>query len=289
MAVQWNTGILLHAAVVTQEFPERPFAFDMAARIEIAFDDVFGIGRHADVTGDAFHHVKRRAAQARDETELVDRHAHRCRDHVDGMRAHGERDRQLLAARRMRFIDRAQIAGADEIDAGLVLAAQHQPADADIGHAGLAVAHIIDRSGDIRRAIEPVGKMHRQRGEIDLIAREHDFLHRRVGARDLDQLGLVLEALDHFGHELARLDAEGQRHARTAAHDIAHELGFFGSRGFEPDRLVVLEFGGEIGEIDRLLAQFAFAGLDQQIEETPQPEPVAVIGTIIRARGAQIR
>ena len=185
----------------------------------------------------------------------------------------------------MCFIDRAQIAGADEIDAGLVLAAQHQPADADIGHTGFAVAHIIDRGRDVGRAVEPMRQMHGQRGEIDLIAGQHDLLHRRIGARDLDQLGLVLEALDHLGHELGRLDAEGQRHPRPAADDIAHQLGLLRPRGFEPDRVVAFELGSEIGEIDRLLAHLAEPGLDQRLEKAAQPEAVAVIG----ARRRKIR
>ena len=58
--------IALHHAVIADIFAERPFGLDMAGGIQKALDDVFGIGRHIDVAGDAFHHRHRLAAQRAD-------------------------------------------------------------------------------------------------------------------------------------------------------------------------------------------------------------------------------
>ena len=94
------------------------------------------------------------------------------------MRADHETHRQRLPGCRGRLVDRAQIARGNEIDAGLAPAAQHQAAHADIGEAGARIDHEIDRRRDVRAAIGAMAEMHRQRGEIGLIAREDDLLRR---------------------------------------------------------------------------------------------------------------
>ena len=55
--------IALDRAVVAEELAIRPFRLDMAALVEIALQHPFGVGRHADVVGDAFDHRQRRVAQ----------------------------------------------------------------------------------------------------------------------------------------------------------------------------------------------------------------------------------
>ena len=97
MAVRWNTGLRLDAAVVAEELAVGPFRLDVAALVEIAFEHPFGVGRHAHVVGHAFDDRQRRGAQRGDQPELVDRQAHRRGEIVDRMRADHEADRQRLA------------------------------------------------------------------------------------------------------------------------------------------------------------------------------------------------
>ena len=67
----------------------------------------------------------------------------------------------------------------------------------------------VDRGGDVGRAVGAVLQMHRQRGEVGVVAGQHDLLRRRLGARDLDDLGLVAQPPLDFAQQLVRLDAEG--------------------------------------------------------------------------------
>ena len=99
---------------------------------------------------------------------------------VDRVGADHEAHRQRLAGGGARLVDRAQVAGRDQVDAGLPAAAQHQAAHADIGPAGLGVDHEIDRGGDIGPAVGAVPEMHGQLGEIGVVAGEHDLLRRRL-------------------------------------------------------------------------------------------------------------
>ena len=120
--------------------------------------------------------------------------------------------------------------------------------------------------------------MHRQRGQVGIIG-EHDLLHRRLGTRDFDDLGLVAQAPLHFRQELVRRDAERERDARPAAGHAADELLPFGAGGAEPHRLrVAFEHGRDIGEVDRRVPRFKLAGLRQAREETAQPEPLEIHG-----------
>ena len=172
---------------------------------------------------------ERRVAQRRHQPELVDRQAHDRGDMVDRMRADDEAHRQRLAGGGARFVDRAQIARRDQVDAGFAAATQHQAAHADIGPAGLRIDHEVDRGGDVGGAVGAVPEMDRKRGEIGVVAGEHDLLRRRLGARDLDHVRLVAQPPQQLGQELVRLDAEGARDPRAAAGDVADE--FLPSRG----------------------------------------------------------
>ena len=140
------------------------------------------------------------------------------------MRADHEAHRQRLAGRRARLVDRAQIARGDEIDAGLAPPAQHQPAHADIGEAGARIDHEIDRGRDVGPAVGAMAEMHRQLGEIGLVAGQHDLLHGRFGARDLEDLRLVAQPALDLRHQAARLDPEGAREPGAAAGDVGDEF-----------------------------------------------------------------
>ena len=270
--------VALDRAVIAEELAVGPLRLDMAARIEIALQHPFGIGRHADVVGHALDHRQRRVAQRRDQAKLVDGKPHGRRHVIDRMRADHEAHRQRRAARGARLIERAQVARRHEVDAGLAPAAQHQPADADIGPAGPAVDHIVDRRRNIGTAVGAVLEMHRQRGQVGIIG-EHDLLHRRLGTRYFDDLGLVAQAPLHFRQKLVGRDAERERDARPAAGHAADELLPFGAGGAEPHRLrVAFEHGRDIGEVDRRVPRFKLAGLRQAREESAQPEPLEIHG-----------
>ena len=174
--------VALQCAVISQELAIGAFRLHVSAGVEIALQHPFGIGRHADVVGHAFHHRQRRVAQRGDEPELVDRQPHDRGDVIDRMRADDEAHRQRLAGGGARLVDRAQIARRHQVDAGLVAAAQHQPAHAHIGPCGLGIDDVVDRGGDVGPAVGAMAEMHRQRGEIGVVAGEHDLLHRRLGA-----------------------------------------------------------------------------------------------------------
>ena len=171
---------------------------------------------------------------------------------VDRMRADHEAHRHRLAGGRARLIDRAQIARRVEVDAGFRAAAQHQPADADIGPAGLRIDHEVGRRRDIGRAVGAVLEMDGQRGQVGVVAGQHDLLRRRFGARDFDDLRLVAQAPLDFPQQLVRRDAEGARDAAAAAVTLPTSCWRSGpaasnitARGFPPACR-------DVGEFDRL-------------------------------------
>jgi hypothetical protein len=142
---QMEYGIAFDAAVIAKEFAIRAFRFDMAGGVQITFQNVLRIGRHHQIVGDALDHAQRCAAQRRHQLQFIGRHAHGGGNVIDGMGADGEGDRQAFAACRMFQINRAQIGGRDQVDAGGTAAAQHQAAHADIGQAVGGVYREIDR------------------------------------------------------------------------------------------------------------------------------------------------
>ena len=103
-------------------------------------------------------------------------------------------------------------------------AAQHQPAHADIGPAGLRIDDVVDRGRDIGPAVGAVLEMHRQRGEVGVVAGQHDLLHRRLGAGDLDDLRLVAQPPQHFGSSSSGATPKARAMPRAAADDVADQL-----------------------------------------------------------------
>ena len=201
---------------------------------------------------------------------------------IDRMRAEHEAHRRGLSRRGVGQIDRLQVARRDKIDAGFVFGAQHQPAQADVGEAGLRVDDIVDGGGDIRPAVGAVLQMHRQPGHVGVVAGQHHRLAGRLGARHLENLRLVAKPPRHFLHQLVRLDAERRRDPRAAAHDVADQFRLLGTGGAKQHRLLVaLHHLGDAGEIDRLVAGVEF-GVAEALDEAAQPEPLEVHG--IRAQ-----
>jgi hypothetical protein len=268
--------VRLDAAVVAEEFAVRPFWFRVAAFVQIAFEDELSVGGHEQIIGHAFDDAHRRTAQRRDEFELVGGNAHRRADVIDGMRADGERDRQPLAALRMRNRDRAQIGRRDEVDARRAPATQHQTANADIGPAGVGIDGEIDRRRDVWRAIQIVLQMHGQRGEIAVVARQYDLLHGRFFAAHFDELAFRAQTFAHDFEQLTRRRIERFGEARTARRDAARERYRAARRLLEPHRArIAFHDAGDVGEIDGLIAPFEFRFVERS-EEAAQPEAFEV-------------
>ena len=69
--------------------------------------------------------------------------------------------------------------------------------------------------------------------------------------------------------------ARGEPLAR--AHDVADQLGLFGSRRLEQHRArIAVETRGDVDEIDRLVAHLALAELDELVDEIAQPEALGI-------------
>ena len=82
--------IALERAVVAEELAVRALPAPRGRARRNSLRAHLGVGRHADVVGDALDDRQRRIAQRRDEAELVDRQPHGGGDVVDRMRADDE-------------------------------------------------------------------------------------------------------------------------------------------------------------------------------------------------------
>ncbi len=136
----------------------------------------------------------------------------------------------------------------------------------------------IHRSGDEGRAVLAVLQMHRKRREVGIVAGEDNLVRRGLGGRHLDNVGFEPQAAADFGGQLVRRDTEGARDAAAAAGDIADEFMPLRAGGAEPHRFrIVLEHGGDVGEIDRLAAALKFFGR-QVFDKAAQAEAIEVRG-----------
>src|SRR3954453_20884674 len=94
-----------------------------------------------------------------------------------------------------------------------------------------------------------------QRGQICIITGQHDFLRRRLGARDLEHFGFIAQSPLEFRQQVAGRNAESARDARTAASYAAYQFVALRAYCAEQDRArIAFEGLGDVGEIDRLIA-----------------------------------
>ena len=208
------------AAVGLREFAERAFRLAHAGK-EAALDHDLGLGRHADVAGQALHHRQRPALQRAGDLKLVvvDRH-----DRLRGQQ------RQRIDADHDRGVERlARLLGHAVEREGV--ARQHQHAepvrpgelaavDRDVLLSGLRIAHDHDAGRDVRPAVVLVVGRQRQkfrkierRAVNDLLRRRrfHLLPRRRMGRR-------VLEARQHLGG----LDAHRLGHPAAVGDEARH-------------------------------------------------------------------
>ena len=128
--------------------------------------------------------------------------------------------------------------------------------------------------------------MHRQSGDVDVVAGDDDFLHRRVGARQLDEFGLQLQPSLQLLPQLASLDAEGPRQSLAAADRVADEFDALAADVAEPDGLLVaLQDFGDLGEVDALVADIELIRVDQLLDEVAQAKAVEVVLLRVRSLG----
>ena len=187
------------------------------------------------------------------------------------MAADREGDRHALASGDRGLIERAQIARGIEVDAGGARAAQHQAAATDIGDARLRVARIVDAGGDIGRAVEPVLQVDRQRGQVGIVAGQHDIVHRSVRGRHLDRSDRMAQAFAQDGGKAGLVGLERGGKAAPGAHHVADELGLLRPHRAEPDRVgIAVEHRRHVDEIDRIVVDDAFALLHELLDEVAQ-------------------
>ena len=192
---------------------------------------------------------------------------------VDRMRADDEADRQRFAARRARLIDRAQIARRDEVDAGLVPAAQHQPAHADIGLAG-AGRRVVDRRRNIGRAVEAVLEMDRQRREVGVSPISTTCCTGASARVDLDQL----RRRRRRRWISAAICSGATPKARARRERLPTTLPTSSTSGptCGTDRLrIAVQDRGDVGEIDRVVAHVELV-VAELLDEIAQTETVEI-------------
>ena len=130
---QMEHRVHLDAAVVAEKLAIRSLGLDVAGAVQVPLEHVLRVGRDHQVAGDALHDRHVLAAQRGEQVDLVGRNPHRGRHVVHRMRADDEGDRHVLAVGDVLLVDRLEVAGRDQIYAGLAPSAYHQAADADIG------------------------------------------------------------------------------------------------------------------------------------------------------------
>ena len=119
--------------------------------------------------------------------------------------------------------------------------------------------------------------MDREPGEVGVLAGEHDFLHRRLGAADLHQFLRRGEPFQHQRQEGLRRTLEAGGDARAAAGHPAHQLGALGAGIGEQHRArVPVEHGGDVDQVDRVRVHLRLAGLDEALDEGAKAEPFQI-------------
>ncbi len=122
-----------------------------------------------------------------------------------------------------------------------------------------------------------MAEMHRQGGEIGVVAAQHDLLRRRLGARHLDDVGSVAQPPQQLGDQLPRRHAEGARNPRPAAGDVADQL-----LPLEPDRAqqhgarIALEDLRDLGQVGGAVHGLQLVA--ERLDEAPQSERLEICG-----------
>jgi hypothetical protein len=265
----------MHRPVIAEELAIGAFRLGIAGLVEITFDDDLGIRRHEESVRHRAHHRQRRAADGPDQIELVERrHAHACGHEVERMRADREVYGQVLAARDRLHEYAAQVRHLCEIRAHGRARAQHQPSAADIAPPIDRIDRIVDRGGNVGRAVVLVLHMEREPGEVDGLAGENHLLHGRLALRNLKRFLRILHPAGVLGGERAHITkAESCRQATAAAANSADDLESLRPGILEQGRLRRrFDHGTDIGQVDRLSVGLDLAQFLQMIDKAPEPK-----------------
>jgi hypothetical protein len=113
----------------------------------------------------------------------------------------------------------------------------------------------------------------RQPGQVDVVARAHELVHRRVLRRHLDHQLRVAHAAHEFMRDLALADAERRGQPLAAAGDRGDHLVLRGAHPLEMRGLRGrLDHRAEVGERHRLVVHLDLADLGELVDEVPQAE-----------------
>ncbi len=163
----------------------------------------------------------------------------------------------------------AQIAGRDQVHAGLGAPAQHQPAIADIAALAVEAAGDVDAGGDVRRAVLAVLEMNGKPGEVGIGAGQHHLMHRRLTARYFHRRDGRFDPRQDFLEQVVFRHVEGERQPPPRAHHIAGEFRLLRPGLADQHRLrVAVEMSGDVDEVARLAHHVELAGLFEPLDET---------------------
>jgi len=113
--------------------------------------------------------------------------------------------------------------------------------------------------------------VHGQRGQVGIVAGEHDLLHRRLRGGHLDRGNRMLQALAQGGGKAGLIGIERGSKPAPSAHYIADELGLFRPDRAEPDRVgIAIQHRGHVDQVDRIVMDDAFALLHELLDEMAQ-------------------
>ena len=214
--------------------PKGPFGAELVL-LDVSLEHDLGVRRHLEIDGDALDELDRLAAEEPGEHQLVDVLRQRRAGRVRGDRVETERDRHGNAAVGREPVGAAVLVDLPVHEGGVPVDDLH-PVHADVAAAAARITGDDGRQGDERRRIARPAALHREEPEVDVVALQHDLLHRaaahRVRARVGDRLQLLqaahlvhqpgrrlhLEnAADALAELVERLDAEREAHPALRA------------------------------------------------------------------------
>ena len=269
--VDAKNGIPLDRPDETREVAEPALVLGPSGRQQFAFEHDLGVGRNFKIDGLAFDEFDRRAGEPAGQLEFVEaRRRHMGGRHHDrGVGPDRDRERQPAALAECAVIEQLQVAGADEIDAGLAPGADHQPISTGVA-AVLRVPGNANTGGDIGAAVEIADQRHRQRREIDVVTLEDDVAHR-PGVHHHGGLAFA-DPLDEGLADVAVMAVERRPHAGARTDNAGDDANVIAAHPRKPQRrLRRPDARREVAQVDFIGDPLQFADRDQLFQIIPEP------------------
>jgi hypothetical protein len=239
-----------------------------ARRQYFGFQNDFGIGDVGNIHRFTGRQFDRPPANAAGDRHFIgaERRLEAGAEQFDGVRSNADRNRQ----RPLRLVgplhEQAHVVGRHDIDSGQILFLDHEAVDAGVD-SEFGIAGDDDAGGDHRAAI--VNRRHRDRQlvKIDVIALHDDFTRRR--ARDAFRRNRVVDPVPQAILDLQIFGCAHGHHGPFARSDDAgHDRHFVTDDVVEKQSLVgLIDQGGNMADIDRLMKVNQLTGLTQAFEE----------------------